>query len=212
MRQFVSKLRIAVLGASGATGRLVVAAAARSGHEVVALVRRQGSLRPAEHLLEVVWPDVEDAATLVAALDGADAVISALGGAEKGPTTVCTDAMRTTIPAMTTAAVARLVAVSAHGVLETHDGSLYSRAAWLGVQERMKDKETMEPLITGSGLEWTIVRPPMLKDGPATGRYRVGDDLPIRLWHTIGRADLAEFLVEEAAGARFVHRSPRIHR
>jgi putative NADH-flavin reductase len=97
-------------------------------------------------------------------------------------------------------------------VLETHDRSLYSMAVWSGVGEKMKDKETMEALIVASPLSWTIVRPPMLKDTPATGKYQVGDDLPIKLWHSVGRADLAGFLVGEAEDARFAHRYPRIHR
>jgi putative NADH-flavin reductase len=183
-----------------------------SGHDVVALVRRSGSFEPRERLREVVWADIADAATLTSAVRGADVVISALGGAGKGPTTVCTDATRTLLAAMASAGRGRLIVVSAHGVLETHDRSLYSRAVWSGVGEKMKDKETMEPLIVASDLDWTIVRPPMLKDTSATGKYRTGDRLPIRLWHSIGRADLAHFLVREAEKADFVRRYPRIHR
>ena len=211
MRQNVSKA-LAVLGATGATGRHVVAAGLAAGHAVIALVRRPGSFPAGPGFREVVWADVADHETLAAGLHGADVVISALGGAAKGPTTVCTDAIRTAIPAMNAAGVTRLVAVSAHGVLETHDRSLYSMAVWSGVAEKMLDKETMERLIVDSSVDWTIVRPPMLKDTPATGKYQVGDDLPIRLWHSIGRADLADFLVREAETPRFVRRYPRIHR
>jgi putative NADH-flavin reductase len=211
MRHNVSK-RLAILGATGATGRHVVAAGLAAGHDMVALVRRPGSFSTRPRFREVVWADVADQDTLAAALDGTDAVISTLGGAEKGPTTVCTDAIRSAIPAMNAAGTSRLVAVSAHGVLETHDRSLYSRAVWRGVAEKMLDKETMEPLIVDSSLDWTIVRPPLLKDSPATGRYEVGDDLPIRLWHSIGRADLAGFLVREAESPQFVRGYPRIHR
>jgi len=203
---------MSVLGATGATGRRVVAAALRSGYDVVALVRRSGSLQPAPALREVVWADVADGTTLAEAFAGVDVVISALGGADKGPTTVCTDAIRTAIPAMTAAGVPRLIATSAHGVLETHDRSLYSMAVWSRVGEKMKDKETMEALIVGSSLDWTIVRPPMLTDSVALGKYQVGEDLPIRLWHSIGREDLADFVVREAGDSRFVHRYPRIHR
>ena len=212
MRQLASQKTIAVLGASGATGRHVVARALERAHEVVALVRRSGSLEPRAGLREAVWADVADGATLHEALRGVDGVISALGGPDKGPTTVCTDAVRTLVPAMDAAGVGRLIVVSAHGVLETHDRSLYSRAVWSGVGEKMKDKESMEPLIVASNLDWTIVRPPMLKDTPATGTYQTGDQLPIRLWHSIGRADLADFLVREAEDASFVRRYPRIHR
>lgn len=212
MRRSVSERVIAVLGATGATGRHVVADALAHGHRVVAVARRTGSFPPSEDLREVLWADVSEKPSLTAGLQGVDVVISALGGAEKGPTTVCTDAMRTTLPAMAAAGVGRLIVVSAHGVLESHDRSLYVRAAWSGVGERMKDKETMEALVVASSLDWTIVRPPAPRDTQASHRYQVGEDLPIRLWHSIGRADLAGFLVGEAEEARFVHGYPRLHR
>ncbi|GAA3545555.1 NAD(P)-dependent oxidoreductase [Kribbella ginsengisoli] len=212
MRQSVSEKRLVVLGATGGTGRQLVAAALERGHRVTALVRRAGSFDAATGLVEYVWSDLGDGGSLARALSGADAVISTLGGAAKGPTTVCTDAIRTTVPAMTLARVSRLVVLSAHGVLETHDRSLFSLAVWAGVGDKMKDKESMEPLITGSMLDWTIVRPPMLKNAPATDRYQVGENLPIRLWDSIGRADLAGFLLREVEDPRFVRKYPRIHR
>lgn len=212
MKHNVSQRTITVLGATGATGRQVVAQALQRKHDVIAIVRRAGSFEPATGLREVVWPNTTDAGILTNGLRGVDVVISALGGANNGPTTVCTDAIRTLLPAMTGTGVDRLIVVSAHGVLETHDRSLYSKAVWSWVGEKMKDKETMESLIIASGTDWTIVRPPMLKDTPATGKYQVGDQLRIKLWHSIGRADLADFLVREAENDDFVRRCPRIHR
>ncbi|MBO3751058.1 NAD(P)H-binding protein [Streptosporangiaceae bacterium NEAU-GS5] len=212
MRHDVSQKAVAVLGATGATGRQVVSAALQRGHHVVALVRRTGTFTPRERLSEVTWPEVTDASALTRALPGTSVVISALGGADKGPTTVCTDGIRSAVTAMKAAGVTRLIAVSAHGVLETHDKSLYSLAVWANVAERMHDKETMEPLITASGLDWTIVRPPKLSDHDVNGKYRTGTDLPIRLWSSVGRADLAAFLVEEAENPRYTHAHPRITR
>lgn len=213
MRHSVSKkLTVAVLGASGATGRHVISTTLARGHAAVALVRRPGTFAPRDGLAEEIWPDVTDASALSRALPGADVVISALGGADKGPTTVCTDGIRSAVTAMKAAGVPRLIAVSAHGVLETHDRSLYALAVWANVAERMRDKETMEALITASGLQWTIVRPPKLSDHDATGRYTAGTDLPIRLWSAIGRADLAAFLLDEAETARYPHAHPRITR
>jgi putative NADH-flavin reductase len=203
---------VVVLGATGATGRHVVSRALERGHRVIALVRRPGTFAPEDRLSEVSWPDVTDTSALTHALPGAGVVISALGGAGKGPTTVCTDGIRSTVTAMQTARVARLIALSAHGVLETHDKSLYSRAVWANVAGRMRDKETMEQLITGSGLNWTIVRPPKLSDHDAIGTYTAGTDLPIRLWSSIGRADLAAFLIDEAEKPRYTRAHPRITR
>jgi putative NADH-flavin reductase len=137
----------------------VVSTALERGHEVVALVRRPGTLTPQERLIEVPWPDVADAETLARALPGADVVISTLGGADKGPTTVCTDGIRSAVTAMKTAGVTRLIVVSAHGALETHDKSLYSRAVWANVAERIRDKETMEHLMPGTRPAPTLCAP-----------------------------------------------------
>ena len=205
-------MTVVVLGATGATGRQVVSTALERGHQAVALVRRPGALAPRPGLLEVVWPDVTDASALTRALPGADVVISALGGASKGATTVCTDGIRSTVTAMKATGMARLITISAHGVLETHDKSLYSRAVWANVAERLRDKESMEGLITASGLNWTIVRPPKLSDRDATGTYAAGTDLPIRLWSSISRADLATFLIDEAETPRYARAYPRITR
>ena len=203
MRQSVSKMRVAVLGATGGTGRHVVTTALARGHHVVALVRRPETIDPAPGLQEMVWADLNDPSALVEAFHKVDVVISALGGAAKGPTTVCTDGVRTAIVAMTQVGVDRLIAVSAHGVADTHDRSLYSMAVWAGVRDKMQDKETMESQIVQSGLKWTIVRPPKLTDRAETGKYATGVDLSIRLWSSIGRADLADFLIREAEEPRF---------
>jgi uncharacterized protein YbjT (DUF2867 family) len=120
--------------------------------------------------------------------------------------------MAVTVPVMQDAGISRLVVLSAHGVAESRDRSLFSLAAWAGVGEKMRDKETMEPIVSASGLGWTIVRPPTLKDTPAIGKYRVATDLPVHLWTAIGRADLADFLVREVEDPHHMHAYPRIAR
>ncbi|WP_166435879.1 NAD(P)-dependent oxidoreductase [Cellulomonas shaoxiangyii] len=212
MRQTVAHKRVVVLGATGATGRLVVSTALRHGHHVTALACRPGSFAPAPGLREVEWRDVRDAATLSTALTGADAVISALGGAARGPTSVCTDAMAVAVPAMRSAGTARLVVVSAHGVAESRDRSPFSLAVWAAVGERMRDKEAMESRVTSAPLRWTVVRPPRLTDASATGTYRTAVDLPVHLWTSVPRADLADFLVREVEDPHHVHAFPRIAR
>ena len=212
MTHFVSKLSIAVLGASGGTGRRVVDTAVSRGHHVVAVMRRPPADESVPGVRHVTWTDVDNPGALVDAFRDVDVVISALGGATAGPTTVCTDGARSTITAMARVGVARLIVVSAYGVADTHDRSLFSRAVWARVGDRMRDKETMEQLISHSGSGWTIVRPPKLDDRVGTGVYRSGVELPIRLWSAIGRADLAAFLVGEAEIPTFVGAFPRIAR
>lgn len=203
-------MNIVIFGASGGTGREIAGQAVAGGHRVTAVVRRPGALPARAGLRVEVIPDLGDPAAVDAATAGQDAVISALGTNAKGPVSVCADGIRAILGSMARTGPRRLVVVSAHGAAETHDGSLYSRALWMTLAAKMRDKEQMETLIRASGTDWTIVRPPALKDRPRTGRYRVGTDLPIRLTSAIGRADLAEFVLAEATAPRFVHRFPRI--
>ena len=106
--------------------------------------------------------------------------------------------------------VRRLVVVSAHGAADSHDHSLYSLALWATLADKMRDKEAMEDLIRASDLDWTIVRPPALKDRPRTGSYRTGTEVKIRLTSWISQADLADFLLREATAPAYLREAPRI--
>lgn len=203
-------MKVAVFGATGGTGRQVVAQAITAGQDVTVLVRDPGRLTTDDARLRVVVGDVAQRDAVDRVVRGQDAVISALGTDRRGPTTVCTDGVRATLAAMDREGVRRLVAVSAHGVAESHDRSLYSRAVWVSQVHKMRDKESMERLIRASTVEWTIVRPPALTDGPLTGSYRTGADLTIRLTSRISRADLADFLLREAAAPASTTQTTRI--
>ena len=72
-------MRIAVIGANGHTGRIVVKDALARGHQVVAVARTDQASRPDDHNLTNARADVRDAGALMHALVGTDAVISALG-------------------------------------------------------------------------------------------------------------------------------------
>jgi len=69
------------------------------------------------------------------------------------------------------------------------------------------DRMRQEQLVRGSGLEWTLVKPPRLTEGPAGGRVMAGVDLRIGLLSKISRADLASFLVAECVAPRYVKQS-----
>jgi len=203
-------VNLVVFGATGGTGGAVVEQAVRAGHKVTAVVRRAGSLDETPGPRVVVLPAWDRAADLDLAVRDQDAVISALGTAAKSPVSVCTDGVRAIMGAMSRTGVRRLVAVSAHGAADSHDRSLYSRVLWATLADKMRDKETMEEAIRASDLDWTIVRPPALKNRPGTGNYRTGTDLKIRLTSWISRADLADFLLRVATAPAYIREAPRI--
>ncbi|GAA0411212.1 SDR family oxidoreductase [Microbispora corallina] len=203
-------MKLVVFGAGGGTGRETVAQGLAAGHHVTAVVRRPDALQARPGLQIAVVPDLTRADLVEEAVDGRDVVISALGPNARGPVSVCTDGVRSILDSMTRTGVRRLIVVSAHGAAESNDGSLYSRLLRAMLGHKMRDKDEMESLIRASAVDWTIVRPPALRNTPHTGVYRVGTDLKIGLTSAISRADLADFLLREAASPAHLHQAPRI--
>lgn len=194
-------MKLTVFGASGGIGTQVVRQALDAGHQVTAVVRDRTRLAvPDRDGLAVAVAGLADADALAAAVSGADAVISALGSYGRGPMTVCQDGARAEIAAMRAAGVHRLLVISASALHTVPNDGPMMRAVLkplvrLAFRKHYADLRAMEPEVTGSGLDWTLVYPPRLTDGPRTGRvwHRVGD--AERRGQTLSRADVADFLL-----------------
>jgi uncharacterized protein YbjT (DUF2867 family) len=205
-----TKMKILVLGATGGTGRLVVRDAAAKGHSVVALVRSAARANlPGAELIE---GDATNEITLGRALDGCDAVVSALGtGMGFRKVSLLTEATRALVPEMTRSGVRRLVCVSALGVGDSrgHGGFVFDRLFQpLLLSEAYKDKNRQEAAIRASSLDWVIVRPGMLTDDPAKGNVRAVIDLAGLNGGKIARADVARFVVEQLTTDTWLRRTP----
>ncbi|MEY8744398.1 NAD(P)-dependent oxidoreductase [Bacillales bacterium AN1005] len=70
-------MKIAVIGATGGTGRKVMERALELGHEVVAIARRPEMISPLKRLT-IRQGDVFDESSLVRAIAGAEVVISCI--------------------------------------------------------------------------------------------------------------------------------------
>jgi putative NADH-flavin reductase len=207
---------VLVIGASKGIGLETVKRALAAGHRVRALARSAASLAVAHAQLEKVAADALDRAAVAAALAGADAVIETLGAPQDlrtvlGGTQLFSSATRILIDAMKAQGVRRLVAVTGLGAGDSRGrlGLLYDVVMFPLVLKRIyDDKDVMEQMIRTSGLDWTIVRPGLLKDGNATGRARALTDPKDWTAGWVSRADVAEFLVREAFERRFVGQTP----
>lgn len=133
-------------------------------------------------------------------LDGAHAAISSLGRPHRGPD-ICTEGIRNVLHAMNAPdSPRRLLALTNYGVAESRRRSAYVTASWLlapgsWLLERavLRDKEHMEQLIRTRSTTWTLVRAPVLTNGPRMDTYRAATDLR----PGFPRADLAAFLLTE---------------
>ena len=188
-------MKITIFGATGGTGRHVVEQAGAAGHDVTAVVRDAARLAPGADLT-VVTADVMDPDAIAPAIAGRDAVLTAIGAAGRGPTTVQTDSTAAIVAAMRQTGVRRLVCVSNSGMHTDGDGP-FTKALVKPLLRRVlrhgfSDMRGMEDLVTATDLEWTIVRPPRLTNGRATGAYRTEVGRNVRGGMQVSRADLAD--------------------
>jgi putative NADH-flavin reductase len=205
---------ILVLGATGPTGQQVVSQALERGHRVTVFVRRPERLTTPADRLQVHEGSVpDDPAALAAAVRGQDAVISTLGvGQSLRSGGLITRSMPVIVQAMTSHGVRRLIFTSAYGVGETRrDVPIVPRLLMRALfRDLYGDKATAEDELRRSGLDWTLVYPVTLTNGPRTGRYRVGERLSLRGFPRISRADVADFLLNQLNDATFVRKGALI--
>jgi len=189
-------MQIAILGATGGIGGHVLDWALRAGHPVHALARDPQALPPAAGLT-VTRGDALDETAVAEVIDGADAVVSALGPRGAKAPGLLAGAASHTILAMQKTGASRLVCVSAAGAYVTGDPNMN----WLVkailprvLAKQFADVRAMEDVIRPCDLDWTLVRPTRLVNRPGTGWYRVSPDYSPPGGGKIARADVAHFI------------------
>ena len=126
-------------------------------------------------------------------------------------TTLFSDSTRILVDAMKVAGVKRLIAVTGLGAGDSrgHGGFIYDAVVFPLLLKRVyDDKDVQEWIIRSSGLDWTIVRPGLLKNRPATGRYRVLTASKDWQFGAISRSDVADFLVQQINDRTLVGTTP----
>ncbi len=200
-------MKLAIFGATGGTGRRLVEQALEAGHAVTVLVRTPAAFPVQQEHLTIIQGDVRNAASVEAAVAGQDAVLSALGTNQRGPVSVCTVGIQRILTAMAQLQVRRLLVVSAYGAMESHHRTLYNLFLWTLLKEKMMDKERMEELIRRSNVDWTLIRPSFLTDGPRTQQNRSGPDLRMHVTSHISRADVAACMLQHITDTASVHKA-----
>jgi nucleoside-diphosphate-sugar epimerase len=119
------------------------------------------------------------------------------------------------VSAMKRSGVRRLIQISTASYRDPNDGFAFNAHAFVLVfkviaRKAYEDIKATAELIAGSDLDWTLVRIPNLKDGPAEGNVKVGWYGKTKLTMKLSRGNLAKFLVDQVKDRTFVRAAPAI--
>ena len=204
-------MKILILGSTGGTGQQLVKQSLDQNHEVTAIARDPSRLKLTHERLTMIKGNVLDKEIVWKALEGKEAVLSALGlGKSLKSNDLISNAAGILIPAMNGTNVKRLIFLSAFGVGESvrQAGFIQKIAFRLFLKNIYADKSKADDLIRKSSLDWTLVYPVLLTDGPGTGKYKAGEKQLMRGMPKISRTDVAEFMVRQLTDNTFMHKSP----
>jgi putative NADH-flavin reductase len=207
-------VKLALFGATGFSGRVVLEEALARGHEVAALVRDPATLDLRDERLEVRRGDALVRADVEACLHEADAVVHCLGVGGKGngtPTTLVSDSVELVLEAMEAKSVRRIVCMSNVGA----GGSGY----WLvnrvivplfvrWLPPLVEDKDRMEALLRASSAEWISARFPNIRPGPARPIKTSPDGKGISM--NITTSSVAAFMLDQLDDDTFVRATPSV--
>jgi putative NADH-flavin reductase len=204
-------MRILVLGATGGVGKEVVQQALDQGHELTVLVRTPEKLRVSHPKLRCVQGDVLDPEAVDDAIQGTDAVISTLGVPPGQPSNgLIKRSIPIIVEAMERYRVQRLIFTSGIVVKTSRLSFLLRIIMRLMIRiqlfDQVIDKKSGEEYLHKSNVNWTLLYPSILTDGPLTRRYRFGESIKLSGVPKVSRADVADLILKLIPDKQSIHR------
>ena len=179
-------MNLLIFGSTGGTGRELVIQGLDQGHRVTAYARDPSKIEDMQHSgLTVFRGDVLDATAVASAVAGNEGILVTIG-AGAARTTLREEGTRNIVESMQETGLERLVSLSSLGVGDSRSNlPFFTKYIIVAIflRHAFADHERQEAVVRQSSLDWTIVRPPHLKDGPRTGVYMA---FPLRIGESKG--------------------------
>lgn len=201
-------MKVAIVGASGQTGKPLIEEALARGHAVIAIARSPEKILFDDPRVEKRAGDGFDEASIVAALEGADAVITTVGKTDLRDKryNLSTAAHQSVMAGMRRHGIQRLLVISSIGAAQGIKRKGWKRNVYLWLRRKYyRDMFEMEQQLAASEFDVTILRAPMLYDGPCKNDYRVFENEDYLNVLRISRADIAHFLLDDLETGRWAN-------
>lgn len=175
-------MKLAILGSTGFVGTVLIQKALTQGHQIKALARSPEKLGSLKNRVEVVQGDMFDPAALASLVSGVDAVVSlAAPPKKKFDVEHHASYVKLLVDAMKNAKVDRLITITS-GVAKVPGQNLGFKQSLMRfllgnivMPDVIKTKDIELKTIAESGLNWTVLRPPNIGTGKATGNVAASE-------------------------------------
>lgn len=207
-------MRLTVFGASGKVGQLVVEEALKDGHQVVAFVHTNNPFKDNKKLA-VVSGDIKDQVAVAKALEGADSVISTLGSWGTKSKDIVSSGVENIIPSMQKNKQKRIITVTGSGAHWSQDQPnflqrLNHRFIKIVSSKILTDGERHIRLLEKSGLDWTVIRSPIMSSKKAK-KYKL-DYIEPAVYETVSRKAVARCMVDQLKNPSYIRKAPHVHK
>jgi len=203
---------IALFGGSGRTGQPFLEKAVEAGYSVKALARQPAKIPQESERLSVLQGDVLKEQDVRQTIAGADVVVSLFGHVKGSPKLLQSDGTYNIIQAMQAEGIRKIISLSGGGLPFERDepklaDKLIRGIMKIVVPKVLNDAIRHAEILRSSELDWIIVRGPRLTDEAERGDYRVGW-VGINASTSIGRKDLADFILQQVEKNDYIHQMP----
>ncbi|MFA6087914.1 NAD(P)-dependent oxidoreductase [Mucilaginibacter sp.] len=215
-------MKVLLLGATGRTGELILEELLQRGHTVCALVRDENKMKVTSSALTVFEDSTLDEQTLNAAMQGCEAIISALNisryrdfpwSALRTPKDFLSATIKKVISAASQHQIKRVIVISAWGVNETR-AHIPWWFKWIidhsNIRFAYQDHELQEQLLKKSDLNWTAIRPAGLTNSSSFRPVKVSINNSPKPSLLIGRKSVAKFTVNVLEQGIYIRQAPVI--
>lgn len=204
---------IALFGATGQTGKLVLKMALDQGYQIKALVRDPKKVDYYSNNLTIVKGDVLNYENVETTIKDCDLVVSLFGHVKNSPEWLQTNGTNHIVKAMNRFGIRKIISLSGGGLpfpekdQPKFADKLIRAIMKIAFSKVLDDAIQHSKVLKESGLDWVIIRGPRLTNEKPKESYRVGW-VGVNSGTKIARADLSDFILKQVDSDDFIHQMP----
>lgn len=198
-------MKVILLGATGLAGSAILTELLKAGYSITAFVRTPSKIKIQHKALKVVAGDVMNAASILNAMKGQDAVVSAIS---EGPEIVHFTQSKGTgqiIKVMQQLGMQRLVAMGSFGILQLNEKQLVRDVDYPSTYYPLSEEQyKVYRQLQQSNLLWTQVCPPMILDKASDGHFVTQKDYALQGKTEVSAGNIGAFIAQELQQNQFL--------